>query len=150
MSRTTENIPLAKTLSPTQQQIFDAVVAHSATMREHCLVTVRGRKRPAYRDLNGGACFIGGLLTDEEAEAMDKEDHARFFVSAYTGIAPARLSSIDAVEIISHLQYIHDDRTSICRWPEQFRLVAEMFDLVEDAVDKHYPHSVPLPRLDYM
>lgn len=96
----------------TEQEIFDAVVAHAATMDEPCEVDGECR----YRNDKGGACFVGALMSN--AEVYDLTGQPVWELKEI-GRLPARLDRVD-VRFLEKLQDIHDMHPTV-QWPDQFR-----------------------------
>ncbi|PZP71793.1 hypothetical protein [Methylorubrum populi] len=129
MARTIENTPLAQNPAPTAQEVFDAVARHASQMPERCYSATDDSC--LYR--NGtNACFVGALLTDDEAAGLDDREHAasaRDMVKE--GLMPARL--VPHEQLLQELQEIHD-LNEPDEWPEQLRYVAEFHELAHTAV----------------
>jgi hypothetical protein len=143
MPRTTDNTPLVTVEAPTRQQIFDAVVNHAATMTRHC-------KRPGingpsvYRGQRDEACFIGCLLTDEEAASLDAADFPTFYSAYVKGMAPERLTHQDLIDLLCDLQDIHDGMGNLGLWPHLLYSTGEDYNLNTDRVTEHWPCAMPV------
>lgn len=136
--------PLLDVAQPTKQQIFDAVVAHARQMpgkSQSIIETDAGPMNGAcvYRGPDGNACWIGGLLTDEEAAPLDTRTN-----SAFTSIRceaphliPERLRGWDLRHFMGSIQGIHDS-VPMEQWPAQLRDLARANHLDAASVDQHF------------
>jgi len=106
----------------TQQEIFDVVVAHAATMKRRS-EDLDGNC--AYRGDNGAKCFIGCLIRDDEytpyieREPIEKLRDLGFNIATTSGVSE---------RFLYHLQRIHD-RYIPSEWPAKFRAFADKYGL---------------------
>jgi hypothetical protein len=125
--------------TPTAQQVFDAVVRHAATMTTKSQLPRSTDAFPsmcAYRGKDGSACFVGCLVTDEEASSMDDLSYSgggSVGEAAEAGILPERL--IPHLDLLGHLQPVHDD-TEISAWPKMLREIAGHQGLSAAVIDE--------------
>ncbi len=137
---------------PTRQQLFDAIVEHAAQMPGKSWMNPDAKpcdQSCAYRSPDGNACFIGGLLTDEEANGLDAitaawvEDprsgpSGAYEDLLYAGKMPERLSRYENRDFLQEMQRTHDTLDP-GQWPEAFRQRARDFGLDASIVDRCFP-----------
>lgn len=132
------NTPLALLPHPTKQQIFDAVVQHAAKMPEQC----GGDSGCLYRDGSGNACFIGALLTDEEANRLGTPQHSvgiGWHLDVNPEKVPERFQQEDGhVDFLRNLQAIHDSTADPMLWPRQLKGFADKWQLDASEVERSF------------
>lgn len=128
--------------SPTSQEVFDAVVRHAAKMPQQSKFAVNHEHEMpfcAYRGADGNACFVGCLLTDDEAEPIDEltvEGAGGSVRDAQKkDLLPRRLEP--QVELLAQLQPIHDDFRPD-QWEVELRLFASKNGLNGDAINEAF------------
>lgn len=136
--RNPANTPLALLPHPTKQEIFDAVVQHAAKMPRQCY----GDSGCLYRDETGNACFIGGLLTDEEAGRLGSWDYSSgigFIFDGNPELIPERFRQDDDAEtFLRNLQSVHDSNPEMSVWPDRLKSFARRWRLDESEVDRAF------------
>lgn len=86
----------------TNQEAFDKMVTHLASMTEPC----KEDGTCIYLNSEGQRCAVGALLTQEEAEFFSAEED----LSASGIFHHSRKTSIDHlnIEMLGDVQYVHD------------------------------------------
>jgi hypothetical protein len=136
--------PLLDVRNPTQQQIFDVVVAHARQMPGKCQGVIETESGPMpgacdYRGPNGNACWIGALLTDEEAAPLDVRQNSSFasIRAEAPDLIPERFRAWELRHFMGSIQGIHDS-VPIEQWPHQLRELARANELDASSVDQHF------------
>lgn len=147
MVRTPENTPLATVPQPTKQEIFDAVVAHAATMPRKCQSFIPHADDPdrlipgacVYRGPDGNACFLGGVLTDAEAAPLDALQHSSFssIRETYPHLIPERFRGWELRHFMGSLQSLHDIHDPE-EWPEALRTFGRVSGLDTSSIDRSF------------
>lgn len=129
-----------------KQAVFDIVVEGAAKMERRC-------KGPlgncAYRDGQGGACFVGLLLSDDEAIDQDsgKVIDGPVRELHISGRLPERLHV--HIALLSDLQWVHDSRANWTHFGdgppnaplmrEELAAIAVRNGLNTKSVEEHFP-----------
>lgn len=136
--------PLLNVSNPSKQQIFDAVVAHARQMPGKSRGIIQTETGPmpgacVYRGPDGNACWIGGLLTDEEAAPLDVRVNSSFssIRCEAPDLIPERLRGWELRHFMGSLQSIHDS-VPVEMWPDQLRELARANRLDASSVDQHF------------
>ncbi len=121
-------------MSLSAQAIFDRVVEHAAQMPGRSHVDGKGC---LYRGPNGNKCFVGALLTDEEAKGLDASMPYTAAELAGANLMPERL--LEHAALLQSLQDVHDQSRTMTSWPVELRLVAGRYGLDPSSVTRCFP-----------
>jgi hypothetical protein len=123
------------------QEIFDKVARH--LLKQNAQAKTSDGYGCMYRTVDGLACAVGCLLTDEEARAADtakdKDGHelnTGIANIAAAGMLPQRLSPF--LGLLEHLQRVHDYKEPQ-QWREALRQVAHNAELSAAVLDEVSP-----------
>lgn len=132
------SFPVPLPASPSEQDVFDAIVRHAAKMPDKSILS--GARHCAYRS-DETACFVGCLLTDEEARKGDRltmENGGSVSTLAEEGILPAHL--LPHLDLLAHVQPTHDEEPTE-EWPQHFREIASERGLSTAVIDEVFSAS---------
>lgn len=142
-------------LNALRQGIFDIVVERGSAMTKRCIDEMGSC---AYRDGKGGACYVGLIMSDEEAMDKNGKTHTGGVESLKKdGVLPERYH--DHLDLLGSLQWIHDNYSN---WENtqhpvtgrtmygygapkreliaaELRQVAQLYGLDAKSVDIFYP-----------
>jgi hypothetical protein len=142
-------------LNAFRQGIFDIVVERGSAMTNRCIDEMGSC---AYRDGKGGACYVGLIMSDEEATDKNGKTHTGGVDSLKKdGVLPARYH--DHLDLLGSLQWVHDNYSNWedTQHPEtgrtlygygppkraliasELRQVAQLYGLDAKSVDIFYP-----------
>lgn len=128
-------IPIPLSGTPSAQDVFDTIVRHASTMKDKSMLS--GTQFCAYRSYDGGACFVGCLLTDEQAAMGDRmtRQGGGGGVSdlGKRGILPSVL--MPHLDLLEHIQPTHDEQ-NLDEWPQHFREIATERGLSTAVIDE--------------
>ncbi len=119
-------------VTPTAQQVFDAVRQHAKTMPGRSMSNPSDLSSGCvYRTSDGSnACFVGALLTDAEVFDNELDDRGNVYTAndlTNSGKMPARL--VEHTALLQSLQDIHDQNRDRRAWPREFRELAARIGL---------------------
>jgi len=130
-------------LTALAQGIYDIIVGKAAKMPSQC----SRYGSCSYRGANGNVCFVGHVLSDDQAEPDGKLIAGPVEDLVQQGRLPDYL--IPHVKLLGALQRIHDDRsnwTAFGSGPPDMRnmrtrliSVASQFALNTRVLDEHFP-----------
>lgn len=128
----------------THQQVFDRIATHLLTQKgksiDHETCVYRGVIKSGPNEGKVGGCAIGGVLSDEHAEYLDRIGYSTF----HEGEEGEKI--LDALgltgddyrdyALLSALQAVHD-HASVGFWPTQLRSCASQFNLDPSVVNEY-------------
>lgn len=129
----------------TNQEAFDTVVRHLATMKRRA---INDAETCLYRAPDGSKCAVGALITDESWDALPEAD-ARNYNRHLVCLLPIDFGDI-SLALLSDLQQAHDNSDN---WgdhfegggfinPDALRKVGRWYELNLAQVDTSFPQQV--------
>lgn len=111
-----------------KQELFDKVVTH---LRKQGVKAIGPSNKQCYYRIEGLKCAVGCLIEDDEYSPTMEDVNFRAMMSGgSSATVPQSLRGrlIDHIDMISHLQCIHDN-TEVSTWENQFKALAADYNL---------------------
>lgn len=121
-----KTITLKNLKEATKEQVFDQVAKHLLQQQKKSLS--KGGSTCFYRGADGLKCAAGSLIGDEEYEK-----HMEGL--SWTGLAIEGLVPSKHLDLISHLQGIHDN-SDVEDWENELTEVAKDFEIKSNILEK--------------
>ena len=109
------------------QEAFDTVVNHLRAQKVRSLLP-EGSHEPgncAYRGENGTKCAFGPFIPDDKYTPQMEGLNVLFLIEQYDFLKPLR----EHVYLLSAMQEIHDNYTTLQAWERLWRQTAQRFHL---------------------
>lgn len=120
-------ITLATLAQATEQEVFDQVASHLLTQKKRSLA-IEISDGCVYRGEGGMSCAAGCLISDEEYDEV-------FEFKSWTGLVREKMVPDVHSKLITTLQDVHDG-CEVKNWREKLDLVADIFKLKKDVLNK--------------
>ena len=114
-------ITLATLDQATAQEVFTQVKDHLLKQGERSMLSTYD-VQCAYRGEGGKSCAAGCLMSDEEAKGIPEPESWKSLVESGYVTDSHR-------DLITELQDIHDDLSSVDEWPEVLKITASKHGL---------------------